>query len=199
MLKRSTILELINLSSADTITDDNEDLQMMYNIEYLNSINIPGLPPHILKLKIGAPVLLLRNLDPLAGLCNDTRLQIVSISLRLLYVCIKNGSHNGDFAWIPRIDLLSEPMPFIICRRQFPIRLAFGMTINKSQGQTLGRVGILLRAPVFGHGQLYTEFSRAQQRDCIKIHIVNTQDAQGEFKDNAEKRSCGYIYGQCGI
>ena len=179
--------DVIILSSADTINDDNENLGMTYNIEYLNSIKIPGLPPHILKLKIGAPVLLLRNLDPLAGLCNGTRLQIVSISLRLLYVCIQNGSHKGDFAWIPRIDLLSEPMPFIMCRRQFPIRLAFGMTINKSQGQSLGRVGILLRAPVFGHGQLYTAFSRAQKRDCIKIHVVNTQDVQGEFEENADK------------
>ena len=85
-----------------------------------------------------------------------------------------------------------------MCRRQFPIRLAFGMTINKSQGQSLGRVGILLRAPVFGHGQLYTAFSRAQKRDCIKIHIVNTQDVQGEFQEKAEKRiTCGYIYRQC--
>lgn len=186
--------EEVILTSSDTIKDDSQNLSMTYNMEYLNSINIPGLPPHILKLKIRAPVLLLRNLDPLAGLCNGTRLQIVSISRRLLYVCIKNGSRSGDFAWIPRIDLLSEPMPFILSRRQFPIRLAFGMTINKSQGQSLGRVGILLRAPVFGHGQLYTAFSRAQKRDCIKIHIVDTPNVQGEFKRNAEKRILAGTY-----
>ena len=184
------------LSSSDTIkdVDDIENLIVTYNTEFLNSIKINGLPSHILKLKIGAPVILLRNLDPLAGLCNGTRLQIVSISHRLLYVCIRNGSHSGDFAWIPRIDLLSDPMPFILCRRQFPIRLAFGMTISKSQGQSLGRVGILLRAPVFGHGQLYTAFSRAQNRDCIKMHVVDTPNVQGEFKNNTEKRILAGTY-----
>jgi len=179
--------DAVILSSADTIKADNENFGNAYTTEYLNSIKIPGLPPHILRLKIGAPVILLRNLDPSAGLCNGTRLQIVTISLRLLYVCIKNGSHKGDFAWIPRIDLLSDPMPFIMSRRQFPIRLAFAMTINKSQGQSLGKVGILLRAPVFTHGQLYTAFSRAQKRDCIKIHIVDTPNVQGKFKNNTEK------------
>ncbi len=78
-------------------------------------------------------------------------------------------------------------MPFIMSRRQFPIRLAFAMTINKSQGQSLGKVGILLRVPVFTHGQLYTAFSRAQKRDCIKIHIVDTPNVQGKFKNNTEK------------
>jgi ATP-dependent DNA helicase PIF1 len=51
-------------------------------------------------------------------------------------------------------------MPFTLRRRQFPVRLAFAMTINKAQGQTLKMVGIFLPKPVFTHGQLYVAMSR---------------------------------------
>jgi len=39
-------------------------------------------------------------------------------------------------------------LPFKFQRRQFPISLCFAMTINKSQGQTLSRVGLYLPQPV---------------------------------------------------
>ena len=51
-------------------------------------------------------------------------------------------------------------MPFKLKRRQFPVRLAVAMTINKAQGQTLGRMGLFLPTPVFSHGQLYVALSR---------------------------------------
>ena len=60
---------------------------------------------------------------------------------------ILSGSHAGKEATIPRITLdtpQSSGLPFILSRRQFALRLAYSMTINKSQGQSLGRVGIVL-------------------------------------------------------
>jgi ATP-dependent DNA helicase PIF1 len=47
-----------------------------YPSEFLNTLEVSGMPSHKLSFKIGAPVMLLRNLDPLAGLCNGTRLII---------------------------------------------------------------------------------------------------------------------------
>jgi ATP-dependent exoDNAse (exonuclease V) alpha subunit len=44
-------------------------------------------------------------------------------------------------------------LPFKLKRLQFPVLLAFAMTIDKSQGQTLKKVGIYLPKPVFSHGQ----------------------------------------------
>ena len=59
----------------------------------------------------------------------------------------------GEMAFIPRINLISsEELLFELHKVQFPVRLAFGMTINKSQGQSLGTVELDLHNPVFGHG-----------------------------------------------
>jgi len=55
-------------------------------------------------------------------------------------------------------------------RVQFPLRLGFAMTINKSQGQTLGRVGICLnQGQVFSHGQLYVALSRVRTMDSFVV------------------------------
>ena len=43
------------------------------------------------------------------------------------------------------------------------------MTINKSQGQSIGKVGIFLGSPVFSHGQLYVALSRCKNWNCIKV------------------------------
>jgi ATP-dependent DNA helicase PIF1 len=51
------------------------------------------------------------------------------------------------------------------------------MSINKSQGQTLGHVGLYLPRPVFTHGQLYIAISRVQTRDGLKILIGDGDDS----------------------
>ena len=58
---------------------------------------------------------------------------------------------------------------------QFPVRLAFGMTINKSQGQSLNFVGLDLRTPVFAHGQLYVALSRGTNWNRTKILMKETR------------------------
>jgi ATP-dependent DNA helicase PIF1 len=141
--------------------------------EYLNTIALPGSPLHQTTMKVGCPIILLRNLDPSAGLCNGTRLIVTRMAERVIEAKILTGSHAGEIALIPRISLDSSPaagLPFTLRRRQFPVRLGFAMTINKSQGQSLQTVGLYLQEPVFTHGQLYVALSRCT--DCRNLWVA---------------------------
>ena len=60
-------------TSANSI-DSIEGQPQIYSPEFLRSLKITGLPPGKLNLKVGMPILLLRNLNPSEGLCNRTRL-----------------------------------------------------------------------------------------------------------------------------
>ena len=74
-------------------------------------------------------------------------------------------------------------MPFTMKRIQFPVRPAFAMTINKSQGQTFEKIGIYLREPVFAHGQLYVAFSRVSSFENVCVKIEKTF-SQGTFPES---------------
>ena len=160
--------------AADKMSDDDGDdrsINSRYPNEYLNSLDPPGLPPFKLQLKVGCPIILLRNLAPADGLCNGTRLVIVRTASRILEARILTGDKAENLAFIPRISLApsSAELPFHMTRRQFPVRLAFAMSINKSQGQSVNIVGIDLRNPVFSHGQLYVALSRCTSFDRISV------------------------------
>ena len=60
-------------------------------------------------------------------------------------------------------------LPFELIRLQFPVRAAFAMTINKSQGQTFSFVGVWLEEPCFSHGQLYVALSRVESQKNIRL------------------------------
>ncbi|XP_021974578.1 ATP-dependent DNA helicase PIF1-like [Helianthus annuus] len=142
------------------------------------------MPPHALHLKEGLPIMLLRNVNPSQGLCNGTRLIITDLGKFVIKARILTGSNRGDTALIPRITLSStkSKWPFIMKRRQFPVKPCYAMTINKSQGQSLKVVGLYLPRPVFSHGQLYVALSRVTTPEGLKIVIVG--DDNGSMKNH---------------
>jgi ATP-dependent DNA helicase PIF1 len=97
----------------------------------------------------------LRNLDP-PKLCNG----IKKLMANIIEATILTGSVKGEDVFIPRIPLIPSDMPFDFKRLQYPVRLAFAMTINKAQGQSLSVAGVNLESSCFSHGQLYVACSR---------------------------------------
>ena len=139
-------------TSADRAEGDHEDFGGVPE-EFLNTLSPSGLPPHQLPLKLGMPVMLICNINRDQGQVNGTRAIIRGLfntvpDLELL------GEQRGLRVFVPRMNLYPSDtdLSFKLRRRQFPLRPAFAMTINKTQGQSLEFMG--LPAPVFSHGQL---------------------------------------------
>ena len=185
ILKRLPGVERTFFSCDSAICDSEEEAQN-YPMEFLNSITPTGMPPHILNLKVGCTVMLLRNISSKRGLCNGVRLKVLNIHNSVLHCEILTGSHCGQQVLIPKLKLAPSDanLPFVLQRTQFPLRLCYAMTINKSQGQTFTHVGIFLPEPVFSHGQLYVAFSRARRLVDVKVQIHDGANTRSNVTKN---------------
>ncbi|GFV12327.1 ATP-dependent DNA helicase [Trichonephila clavipes] len=148
--------ETTTYKSIDTV--ENQDEVVNYPTEFLNLLDFPGMPSHVLILKIGVPIILLRNINP-PRLFNGTRLSVKKMMNNVIKATILTGKFKGEDVLLPRIPMIPTDMPFEFKRLQFPVRLAFAMTIKKAQGQSLQVCGLNLENPCFSHGQLYVACS----------------------------------------
>nr|GEY20145.1 DNA helicase [Tanacetum cinerariifolium] len=75
-----------HLSNNEAIPMGKETIEteLLYPMEYLNTITFPGFPPHELELKVGSPIMLLRNVNLSGGLCNGTRMILKSLKSKLI-------------------------------------------------------------------------------------------------------------------
>jgi ATP-dependent DNA helicase PIF1 len=111
----------VNFLSADSAEDT--EVANTYPSEFLNTLEVSGMPSHKLLLKIGAPMILLCNLNPLVGLCNGMRLIVQCFTMRVVEVEIITGKGVGNVAFIPRIKFISDnnALSFTFARKQFPL------------------------------------------------------------------------------
>lgn len=169
--------------SADMVAD--EKFESFINVEVLNTFNPSGFPRHVIRLKRHMPIMLIRNLS--AGLCNGTRLSVVDvIDGRVLRAVVTSpGPRHGDVVLLPRItldiDQVNSRAPFDWKRRQFPIQIAFVVSLNKVQGQSMERVGIDFTDACFAHGQHYTGSSRVGHPTRLRYFVPDV-DSDGQFR-----------------
>jgi len=139
-------------------------------VEFLNTLDLSCMPPHILRLKIGTPIIALRSIDK-PVLQNGTRCIVTRCHSNVIEASVAAGPYKGRVVFIPRITLVPSDAsnPIVFKRKQFPVRPAYAITINKSQGQSLERVGVDLTSPCFTHGQLYVALTRVTNPDNLHI------------------------------
>ncbi|XP_057426185.1 uncharacterized protein LOC130719584 [Lotus japonicus] len=100
--------EEIEYLSCDTPCKFDEDSGVnteWFTSEFLNDYKCSGIPNHQIKLKVGVPIMLIRNIDQAARLCNDTRMIVNVLTKYIIVATVLNGNTMGETTFIPRMSL----------------------------------------------------------------------------------------------
>ena len=101
--------------SSDTPCQSDEDNGIQsewFTSEFLNDIKCSGIPNHKIKLNVGVPIMLLRNINQANGLCNGTRLQVNHLSKNINSSTVIIGKTIGEKIFIPRMNLIPSDSGF---------------------------------------------------------------------------------------
>ena len=177
----------------------------------------------VLKVAIGARVMLTTNVDVSDGLVNGARGEIVHIATnsdnKATHILIKfdnpevgaKAKHASYFRNFPDVIPLTKHEVVFLARGkrgseitcvQFPLTLAWATTIHKIQGLTLDKIVVDMKGGRFSPGQAYVAFSRVKKLDGL--HILNfnpkaikaSQDVKAEMdrlEGNVEPSSSDFF------
>ncbi|KAH7542511.1 hypothetical protein FEM48_Zijuj02G0081700 [Ziziphus jujuba var. spinosa] len=161
------------LSSNATCKSDSNIVLIgdLHTPEFLNAIKCSGMLNHQLKLKVGVPVMLLRNVDHSSGLCNGTRLVITRLGNHVLERKVISGSNAGFKVFISRMTLtpLDPRLHFKFKRRQYPLVGWGTQSPSLSQGKPLCPVGCLMR-----NGMV--KFIKEKDMEYISYDLVELEE-----------------------
>jgi hypothetical protein len=182
------------------VDDPNGNLAQYLTPEILNSINSTSVPPHLLNLKVNDVCLVIRPMM-CDNIATNMRVKLLQISPYLIRAEVLTESSDTDdkrVVFIPRyrFKFRMKYGSFEMLRTQFPLRLAYAMTINKAQGQTLENVLFDCRSEPFSHGHTYVAMSRVRNVNNIKLFV---SDNQLYIKENTEvsiPKIPNYVYQQ---
>ena len=136
----------------------------------LNRLDLDAPYEPILELKIGAQVMLLTNLDQEMGLVNGSRgviLHFTSTGLPVVrFLSVSEPVTIDRATWmLPDNDQIG--------RAQIPLKVAYAITIHKSQGATLDCALIDIGSNTFEYGQAYVALSRVRSLEGLHIWSLN--------------------------
>lgn len=158
--------DFINQSKLTSLTSEEKIFEATDSDIYLTKSLDSQLPvPHRLVLKIGAQVMLLKNINISTGLVNGARGVVTNFSEGSPVVRFKN---KIEYVAKPEKWIIKTPTGGVLHRKQVPLKLAWAFSIHKSQGLTLDCLEMSL-AKVFEAGQAYVALSRAQSLDSLRI------------------------------
>jgi hypothetical protein len=133
-------------------------------------------------LKTGDICLVTRAINGL-GLANNLQVRVTNVRKHSVNI-VTMGDNEGQTVRIPRITFKFR-MPYgksyQLTRRQFPLRLAYAMTYNNSQSQTLSKVLLDITSPPFSHGQLYLALSCVRDYNNIRFYVTEHQLMQSNI------------------
>ncbi|XP_067205359.1 uncharacterized protein [Linepithema humile] len=140
----------------------------------------------VIMIKIGAKVMIRRNIDVTLGLVNGTIGNVVAVNRAAdgnIYSVTLVTSDNKEFA-ITRVDIKFEIFhKIVVHRKQFPLSLSYGITIHKSQGVTCKNAMMDLGTTVFSDGQAYVGLSRVSTLEGL--HLINFNPASVQAHSGA--------------
>ena len=130
--------------------------------------NMKNVPDHKLRLAIGCPVIILRNISIREGVANGVTATVVGMLPHAIEVLIPS---TGKTFFLQRISFsLYVSGKKCGIRKQFPLAHAFALTVSRTQGKTCPEGYLLdIRLPCFQHGQLYVALSRAVDQRRITV------------------------------
>jgi hypothetical protein len=177
-LNLNQIHELRSDNILDDVDDPHSNLRSMLNDNSLQFWEKPGVPLHLLKLKIGDICFLVRNVSKKDQLNKNTRVKILAISR--YRVQIETLVNPKVYVISRQRFKITHSIGFTIVRTQFPLQLAYAMTKNKAQGQGLEWSVNDIREPSFTHGQEYVALSRPFRFDQVAIFCNPDQSYEGK-------------------
>jgi ATP-dependent DNA helicase PIF1 len=166
----------VQLKSFDYFTDvddPNGHLASMLTEHVLNEYTNSQVPNHTLTLKVDDICFIMRPLKA-SGLASNTRVRIHDIKHKVITVKILDSDNPNHFVFVPRMRFnfcLKYTSAYNMTRVQFPLKLCYGMTVDKSQGQSFEDVLLDFTDESFSHGQTYVGFSRARNYKNVRIIV----------------------------
>ena len=171
--------ELLSSTSIKSSTH-NELIEVLAH-ELIATSRKNDVPPHALTLKKGDICFLMATLSKKDGIVKNQRLRILEIGTRLIQAELLLDEGRTRRCLIPRFRFNYKHHQHLeITRLQFPLRLAYACTINKSQGQTFSKVLLDSKAQkmfnafvrgAFSHGHLYVALGRVRQMAHVAILV----------------------------